>query len=168
MRKSPAIPYNLSSKSLIPEGSISSSNSSHHCTAMLFLNCLSLCLDCNSSLSTVYCSRSFFCLNFRSSAALSPDAPMPALLVGNLALRSFDFPLDEGRGSSLNLPACSSHLAFSDSCRRASFSTWFEASVRRWAMLGDISSRRACWASLRVASGSSSKCLCLLDTRPIV
>ena len=131
---------------------------SHHCAAMLFLSCLSLCLDCNSNLSTVYCNRSFFCINFRSSAALSPDTP--ALLEGNFGLRSFILPRDDGRGSSLNRPACSSHFAFSDSCRRASFSTWFEARVRRCAMLGDISSSKACWASLRVASGSNSKCLC--------
>lgn len=43
--------------------------------AILFLNSLSLCLPCNSNLSTVYFNLSFLCLNLLNSSSFSLSTP---------------------------------------------------------------------------------------------
>ena len=135
-----------------------------HCAAMLFRNCLCLCVFCNSNRSTANLSRSFFCMSLFSSAALDaalPDGPAPDPAIRPRSeLPGGWLRVDDDRLSGLeeSRPSCSSHFALRPCSRRASFSTWFDDSVRRWAILGVISSRRDCCASRNVGSGRSSKC----------
>jgi hypothetical protein len=133
-----------------------------YCAAILFLNCLSFCVLCNSNLSTAYFNLSFFCtrlLSCRAFAALSP-LPPPAILARNAAALAWFCRAAELLLSELDdrRPSCKSHFAFRPCSRRASFSTWLVARERRCAMLGLISSRRERCASRRVGSGRSSKC----------
>lgn len=131
-------------------------------TAILFLNCLCRWVLCNSSRSTAYFNRSFFCTSRLNSAAFAAEpapspAPAPAPEPEPETARAAP-PRPFRASSELIRPSCKSHFAFRPCSRRASLSTWLEAWDSRCEMLGEISSRRDCWASRRVGSGRSSKC----------
>lgn len=144
---------------ILPDTAPSKAISSAHCAAILFLNSLSRCLLCNSNLSTAYFSLAFFCSSLLNSSASFPApaslflAPLLRLLCRLVDPAVVDDRLWDSR------PSCNSAFARSDSSRRESRSMWLEARVRRWVMLGVISSRRDCCAAWRVGSGRSSKCL---------
>ena len=111
------------------------------CAATLILSCLCLCLACNSSLSTAYCSLSFFaliCFSLRISLAFPPSL----LSTPALARASDDDRLLRPSSPLERRPSSNSQRAMSACSRRSSRSRCDSQRERRELISGVRESRR--------------------------
>ena len=144
----------------------------NHCAATLFRNCLSLCCTCNVNLSTVYLSRSFFCLicfsrscSLPCSTVSSPfpspsSSPLSITLPSSSSSSPSPTPIlrPVSRDEADSRPSCSSYFAMRLCSRRSSLSRRDSIRVNSVASSGVREARREVWARVMASEGRSSKC----------